>query len=55
MLRLASSLLLVFAGCVGTGTIEPRPLWNGVDLAGWHADVPAADNGKAVPPVVRSA
>lgn len=52
MLRPASCLLLVsvFAGCVGTGTLEPRPLWNGVDLAGWHADVPDADNGKAVPP-----
>ncbi|MCA8957512.1 MAG: DUF1080 domain-containing protein [Planctomycetes bacterium] len=25
------------------------PLFNGKDLAGWHADVPAADGGKQVP------
>ncbi|MBL8738792.1 MAG: DUF1080 domain-containing protein, partial [Planctomycetes bacterium] len=52
MLRSASCLLLVSvcAGCVGTTSREPLRLWNGVDLAGWHADVPAADNGKAVPP-----
>lgn len=47
------SLLLAcaaLAACAGTGLPDPIPLFNGTDLAGWHADVPEADGGKQVAP-----
>jgi hypothetical protein len=47
------SFLLVCAAltaCAGTRLPDPIPLFNGTDLAGWHADVPEADGGKQVPP-----
>ena len=48
-------LFLMLSGC-GTNRVDPTTapatiaLWNGTDLSGWHADVPAADDGKAVTP-----
>ena len=44
-------LLSLLAACCATApTAEPKPvsLFNGTDLSGWHADVPAADGGKEV-------
>lgn len=38
-------VVLAFAACA----TSPVP-WNGRDLTGWHADVPAADGGVAVSP-----
>ncbi len=43
LLAAASALL---QGCAS----GPIALWNGVDLAGWHADVPAADKDPKVAP-----
>ncbi len=46
-------LLSLLAACCATApTAEPKPvsLFNGTDLSGWHADVPAADGGKEVAP-----
>lgn len=42
--------LTVSVACHSTGAREPVALFNGHDLAGWHADVPAADGGAQVPP-----
>ncbi|MCL4220288.1 MAG: DUF1080 domain-containing protein [Phycisphaerales bacterium] len=39
--------MLVLASC---GQKRAASLFNGTDLAGWHADVPAADGGASVPP-----
>ncbi len=51
MVKLRLVALLALAGCaVPSGPAAPIPLWNGRDLAGWHADVPAADGGAAVEP-----
>ena len=61
-LRLVAVLVLaVFAGCAAAPTSPPASaspgapaapaavkLCNGVDLAGWHADVPAADGGAKI-------
>ncbi|MBM4062457.1 MAG: DUF1080 domain-containing protein [Planctomycetes bacterium] len=58
---LLSLLAVAAAGCCAAGGSAggeqdaaggPRPiaLWNGGDLTGWHADVPAADGGKQVEP-----
>ncbi len=49
MVRLAVLVCAAFAACAGSPAPAPV-LWNGVDLTGWHADVPEADNGKQVPP-----
>lgn len=38
------------AACASAPDGAAVPLWNGADLSGWHADVPAADGGKVVPP-----
>jgi hypothetical protein len=48
-----SLVVLSFAACASapaTREAPPRSLWNGKDLTGWHADVPAADGGAQVPP-----
>jgi len=44
------ALALVAACSAPPGPSPVLPLWNGRDLAGWHADVPAADGGAAVEP-----
>ena len=44
---LIACLLALSTSCVTAP--QPVSLFNGVDLAGWHADVPAADEGKDVP------
>lgn len=44
--RFAAALFAAFAA--GCAAAPPR-LWSGQDLAGWHADVPAADGGGQVP------
>ena len=38
------------AGADTTAAPATIALWNGNDLSGWHADVPAADGGKEVTP-----
>jgi hypothetical protein len=48
MVRLPLVSLLAFAAC--TSPPQPIQLWNGKDLVGWHADVPAADGGQAIAP-----
>jgi hypothetical protein len=40
---------LEIAACGPTTRVEPLRLFNGRDLAGWHADVPAADTNPRVP------
>lgn len=47
--RTVLTALLAFAAGCASG---PRPLCNGTDLAGWHADVPEADRGSAPPSFV---
>ncbi|MBX3463595.1 MAG: DUF1080 domain-containing protein [Planctomycetes bacterium] len=47
--RLPSLPLLLVGACASTTGDATVRLWNGIDLAGWHADVPAADGGKEVP------
>jgi hypothetical protein len=42
-------LSLVLPAVLGACAASPRP-FNGRDLAGWHADVPAADGGAQVAP-----
>ncbi len=41
---------LVLCACWATTTETPASLFNGKDLAGWHADVPAADADPAAQP-----
>jgi hypothetical protein len=44
-------LFSLLVGCIGVASRSPQvALFNGRDLTGWHADVPAADGGKAVEP-----
>lgn len=43
--RLVVVSVFAFASCSSV-----NHLWNGKDLAGWHADVPDADNGAKVEP-----
>lgn len=54
MKRFASALLLVVAAAVSAEPPTPktpaRSLFNGKDLAGWRADVPAADKDPAIKP-----
>jgi len=45
-LALLTATAVSLSGC----TAGPTALWNGRDLSGWHADVPAADGGKKVEP-----
>jgi hypothetical protein len=40
--------LLPACACFCGGEPQPVSLFNGSDLSGWHADVPAADGGKEV-------
>ena len=46
--------LALLASCCATSPHAKKPatleLFNGVDLAGWHADVPAADGDPSLPP-----
>jgi hypothetical protein len=49
-MRNALLLALPLAACASSGERAPAALFNGRDLSGWHADVPAADGGAAVPP-----
>ena len=44
------ALLALLASCRSTGSASSIALFNGHDLAGWNADVPAADGGEAVEP-----
>jgi hypothetical protein len=47
----AVAVLAALSACAGApGPAAAIPLWNGRDLTGWHADVPAADVGAAVAP-----
>lgn len=50
-MRALASLLcvLALAACRASGTASPVRLFNGTDLAGWHADVPAADADPSLP------
>ncbi len=54
MLRpsLLSLLAAIAAAACASGPDVPPPirLWNGSDLTGWHADVPAADQDRNVAP-----
>ena len=52
VLAASAALVGLLAGCASTAGAAPAPiaLWNGKDLAGWHADVPDADNGAKVEP-----
>jgi hypothetical protein len=47
---LAVVLVLLTACRASESQRAPRALFNGRDLAGWHADVPAADGGAEVEP-----
>ena len=43
-----TSVCLFF--CLAVGACQaPLPLFNGVDLAGWHVDIPRADDGSKLP------
>ena len=46
---LTACLLSLFTSCCATAP-QPVSLFSGTDLSGWHADVPAADDGKEVAP-----
>jgi hypothetical protein len=57
MRPLAALLVLGIAGCASPAPHpQPRALFDGRSLAGWHADVPAADTNPRTPPafVVRN-
>jgi hypothetical protein len=43
-------LLALLSACRTSGAGSTHALFNGRDLSGWHADVPAADGGAAVTP-----
>jgi hypothetical protein len=43
-------LLALLSACRASGAGSTHALFNGRDLSGWHADVPAADGGAAVAP-----
>jgi hypothetical protein len=43
-------LVSLFAACNTAPGDAPSSLWNGTDLTGWHADVPAADVDATVGP-----
>jgi len=45
---LPAALLALCTSCISGP--QPVSLFNGTDLAGWHADVPAADGGAEVAP-----
>ena len=48
---LAACLLLIVTACHSPDTrSDSRALFNGVNLDGWHADVPAADDDPDLPP-----
>ena len=46
---LTACLLSLFTSCCATAP-QSVSLFSGTDLSGWHADVPAADDGKEVAP-----
>ena len=42
---------VLFVSCVCQGALaQPHSLFNGIDLTGWHTDVPAADNDPDIRP-----
>jgi len=46
----SAAFLLLLAACASGPTATTVALFNGRDLAGWHLDVPDADNGAHVTP-----
>ena len=49
----ALCILFILGSCSNKETNETRSLFNGVDLTGWHVDVPALDNNpEAVNPFI---
>ena len=50
MKLLPTACLLTAVAACGSTTPGPTALFNGLDLTGWHADVPAADTDPDVPP-----
>ena len=48
-LILAACALLLATACYSTG-VPTLLVFNGTDLAGWHADIPAADTNSELPP-----
>jgi hypothetical protein len=44
------AFVFLAAGCATAAPRTRVSLWNGTDLRGWHADVPAADGGAKVAP-----
>ena len=42
--------ILPFFLLAAVATAEPKSLFNGKDLTGWHVDVPATDKDKSLPP-----
>ena len=43
-------LALLSCSCTVTSPQAPLPLFDGVSLAGWHTDIPAADTGGEIAP-----
>jgi hypothetical protein len=39
----------LLVACAGRHSLQPHSLFNGKDLTGWHADVPAKDTNAAAP------
>jgi hypothetical protein len=48
--RVAMRAILPFFLLAAVATAEPKSLFNGKDLTGWHVDVPATDKDKNLPP-----
>jgi len=48
--RLALLVVTSLAACRSSGGASAEPLFDGRDLAGWHADVPEADANPDLPP-----
>jgi hypothetical protein len=48
--RMTMRAILPFFLLAAVATAEPKSLFNGKDLTGWHVDVPATDKDKNLPP-----